>query len=177
MQLRFPESAIPEWAAKYVASQDMVEENALIAECDRVQETGYLDKPQLRKVARWKAPRSAGYMDRNEDGYIVEISRMAFAATEERSRIELLTLLDGVLWPTASVILHLCHREPYPILDFRALWSVGLDVPNQYTFAFWSKYVSFCREIQERTRFDMRTIDRALWQYSKDNQPRQMSTP
>ena len=30
---------------------------------------------------------------------------------EERLRIEILTLLDGVGWPTASVILHFYHKE------------------------------------------------------------------
>ena len=95
---------------------------------------------------------------------------MAFAATEERSRIELLTLLDGVSWPTASVILHLFHQDRYPLLDFRALWSIGLDVPSQYSFAFWWSYVEFCREVAQRNAIDMRTLDRALWQYSKENQ-------
>ncbi len=36
-----------------------------------------------------------------------------------------LRFLDGVEWPTASTILHFCGARPYPILDYRALWSLG----------------------------------------------------
>lgn len=71
----------------------------------------------------------------------------------------------------ASVILHLYHRERYPILDFRALWSLSVDVPAFYRFPFWWGYVEYCRELAERTGMDMRTLDRALWQYSRENQP------
>ena len=73
-------------------------------------------------------------------------------------------------WPTASVILHLFHRDPYPILDYRALWSVSLEVPGQYTFSFWWSYVEFCRSLAASAELDMRTLDRALWQFSKENQ-------
>ncbi len=39
-------------------------------------------------------------------------------------------MLDGVSWLIASVILHFCHSDPYPIIDFRSLWSVSLEVPS-----------------------------------------------
>jgi hypothetical protein len=81
-----------------------------------------------------------------------------------------LTLLDGVSWSTASVILHLFHRDPYPIHDFRALWSVSLAVPAQYSFGVWWPYVEFCRNLAASASADMRTLDKALWQYSKENQ-------
>jgi hypothetical protein len=80
-------------------------------------------------------------------------------------------LLDGVSWPTASVILHFCHPEPYPVLDYRALWAVGVDAPSAYTFELWWGYVQICREIARETGMDMRELDRALWQYAKENQP------
>jgi len=146
------------------------EESDLIDLKTEVQRVGYLNKSQLRLVARWKSPRSAGNVERNDDRYVKEITSWAFSAKDERSRIQVLTLLDGVLWPTASVVLHLFHKDSYPILDFRALWSVGSDVPKQYSFSFWWPYVLFCRELAQRNAVDMRTLDRALWQYSKENQ-------
>ena len=129
-----------------------------------------MKKDELRTIARWKALRSAGHVEDNPEEYVKEITKFAFKATTERARIEILTILDGVRWPTASVILHFFHRAPYPIMDFRALWSVSLLVPAQYSFAFWWPYVQFCRELSTRTGLDMRTLDRALWQYSKENQ-------
>jgi hypothetical protein len=117
-----------------------------------------------------EGPRSAGHVEDNPEEYVKEITEFAFRATTERARIKVLTSLDGVRWPTASVILHFCHRAAYPIMDFRALWSVSLPVPAQYSFTFWWPYVQFCRELSKRTGLDMGTLDRALWQYSKENQ-------
>ncbi len=105
-----------------------------------------MKKDELRLVSRWKATRSAGQMVRNTGDYVREITQYAFSATTERARIEILTLLDGVQWPTASVILLFFHRDPYPIIDFRALWTVSMEVPGQYNFEFWWQYVVFCRD-------------------------------
>jgi hypothetical protein len=167
MKVRFPVSQIKSWAQKYEYPR---EETSLLDLRSGVQEAGHITKDQLRMVARWKAPRSAGHIEGNTESYVKEITSWAFSANEDRSRIEVLTLLDGVLWPSASVILHLFHKEPYPILDYRALWSVGQEVPKQYSFSFWWSYVVFCRAVARRNSVDMRTLDRALWQYSKENQ-------
>ena len=170
MKLRFPESEIKEWAKKYEYPR---EETSLIDIRPDVQRAGFLTKEQLRLLARWKAPRSAGHVEKNNPEYVKEITSWSFSARGERSRIEVLTILDGVHWPSASVILHLYHEEKYPILDFRALWSIGVDMPNQYSFQFWWEYVQFCRAIAERNSIDMRMLDRALWQYSKEKQSAQ----
>ena len=131
-----------------------------------------LTRDELAKLAYWKAPRSAGHIQRNTEDYVREITGFALSARSERARIEVLTNLDGVGWPTASVVLHFFHQDPYPIMDFRALWSVSLEVPTQYDFDFWWEYVRFCRDIAQSSALDMRTLDRALWQYSKENQER-----
>lgn len=54
--------------------------------------------------------------------------------------------MSGVNIPTASVFLHFCHHDPYPILDFRELWSLGIDQRITYNFQIWWDYVKFCRE-------------------------------
>ena len=82
----------------------------------------------------------------------------------------MLTILDGVLWPTASVILHFFHSDRYPILDYRAIWSVDADDSFEYNLDNWLQYVTFCRKIADQASVDMRTLDKALWQFSKDNQ-------
>lgn len=167
MKLRFPESEIQAWANKYSYSRD---ETSLINLRPAIKNTGHLTKEQLRLTAHWKAPRSAGHIERNDEPHVKQITSWSFSTKEQRSKIEVLTLLDGVLWPSASAILHLFHQEPYPILDFRALWAVGLNAPKKYSFSFWWEYVEFCRSVAKRNLVDMRTLDRALWQYSKENQ-------
>ena len=92
---------------------------------------------QLRVLARWKTPRSAPRIARNEPELVREATRAALSTRSERLRIEVLMLLEGVSWPTASVILHFAHEEPYPILDTRALWSVGLRAAPPYRFEVW----------------------------------------
>ena len=169
MKLRFKETEIFQIAKKYEYPR---EETALMDLKKLVNSKGYLSKGQLHLVAKWKAPRSAGHVERNSDEYVKEITAFAFYARDERSRIESLTILDGVSWPTASVILHLFHKEHYPILDFRALWSVSMAVPQQYSYSLWWPYVEYCRGIAKRNNVDMRTLDRAMWQYSKENQKR-----
>jgi len=118
IKLRFSETEIEYWAQRY---EYPLEEILLINLRSRVQQAACLTKKQLKMVARWKAPRSAGHIEKNEEEYVKEITTWSLSAKEERSKIEVLTLLDGVQWPSASVILHLFHKEVYPILDFRAL--------------------------------------------------------
>jgi len=167
MQLRFNETEILAIAGRYPVADDEI-----LKLKPPVQKRGFLQKHDLEDIACWKAPRSAGHVRKNEDEYVRELTRFALWTTNERARIEVLTALTGVSWPTASVILHLFHREPYPILDFRALWSVSLEVPNQYSFDLWWPYVQFCRNVAQRNKVDMRTLDKALWQYSKEGQRR-----
>jgi hypothetical protein len=165
--LRFSKSELGFYAARY---QYPVQETTVLDLKGTVAKRGWLTKDDLRTVAQWKAPRAAGHIEDNPEEYVKEITAFALAATTERARIEVLTNLDGVRWPTASVILHFFHKEPYPIMDFRALWSVSLDVPVQYSFAYWWPYVESCRALSKETGLDMRTLDRALWQYSKEKQ-------
>jgi hypothetical protein len=115
-------------------------------------------------------------MESNQANYVQEVTSIALAAPSERVRIETLTILDGVSWPTASVILHFFHRSRYPILDFRALWSVKLKPPSQYGFDYWWSYVQYCRKLASANHVDMRTLDRALWQYSKERKPSQLKS-
>ena len=165
--LRFPEARIRQIAARYSYG---LHDRDLIALRSNVRRTGFLEKAELKKVAVWEAPRSAGHVEKNDPKFVQEVTRFALGSASERARVEALTLLDGVSWPTASVILHFYHRDRYPILDFRALWSAGFDEPVRYDFEFWWAFVSFSREIATRNQISMRVLDKALWQYSKEKQ-------
>lgn len=166
MKLRFSESKIQHWAERY---EPQSTETQFVKLKPKVQQRGYLTKKELQKVAHWKSPRSSGHVQKNDLDYIKDITSCAFTATSERTKIRVLSCLDGVGLPTASAILHLFHKDRYPILDFRAVWSIGVE-NYDYSFAFWWDYVSFCRVLADRNDVDMRTLDKALWQYSKENQ-------
>ena len=164
-QLRFLPKDIQYWADRYDYGDDAIEDIA-----PGVRRRKFLTKKEFLAVCRWKSPRSQPRCQTNSPGFVREVTRIALSAAEERLRIEVLTLLVGVSWPTASVILHFFHSDPYPILDVRALESLGVKGPVQYKFEFWRDYVHCCRQLSRRYKVTMRTLDRALWQYSKDNQ-------
>ncbi|MDB4285528.1 DUF2459 domain-containing protein [bacterium] len=166
-KLQFKEKDIHAIAARY---QYQAGEKKLASLKPFVRQRGFITKDELHEIAYWKAPRIAVHVEKNSKKYVSEVTRFALSTPEERARIEVLTCLNSVSWPTASVMLHFFHVDPYPILDFRALESIGVEVPSQYTFDFWWQYVKFCRAVARKNRVRMRTLDKALWQFSKEKQ-------
>jgi hypothetical protein len=167
-KLRFPSTEIPHWAERYsYTGEDRLMDRLAPATRDR----GYLRRNEFLALCRWKTPRTIRRCASNSTQQIRDATQLAFATSDERAKIGILRLLAGVDWPTASVLLHFCDRQPYPVLDFRALWSLGTEPPSSYSFAFWWAYTTFTRRLAESTGHTMRTIDRALWQYSKERQP------
>lgn len=139
-----------------------------------VRKRGHYTRDDFLTVGTWKSRRPQKRYAMNDEAFVVAVTRTALSSPHERLRIEVLTLLDGVSWPTASVLLYFGHSDPYPILDFRALWSLGVNVPTDaygfYDFPLWWEYTAFCRGLADECRVPMRVLDRALWQYSKENQ-------
>lgn len=174
--LRFDRSNIEELARKYTSNQSKKyrEAEARIVQITSpaTKKNRFYSKADFLEVCRWKSPRKMSYAKKNDEQFIHEVTTESLRTQDERQRITILTQLDGVLWPTASVLLHFGHIEPYPILDFRALWSLSISQPSTYKFSFWSDYVQICRKIAEEFGIQMRMLDRALWQFSKQNQPK-----
>ena len=168
--LKFPLSEMGELAGRYVEkNRDQPDEDKIEREVGpAVMQRGWYTKSEFLFVCRWKTPRTQSRCAQNDEEYIREITSIALASSNERLRIEALTLLEGVSWPTASVLLHFAHAERYPILDFRALESLGIPMPNDYDFRFWKNYVETCREVASKAGVTMRTLDRALWQHSSE---------
>lgn len=168
-ELRFPIAELRLWADRYDYADDAAAEAAGRAARAR----GWYSREEFLTVTNWKTPRSRRHHEANTERAIADGTRLALRTADERLRIGALTLLQGVEPPTASVLLHLAHADRYPILDLRALWATGLDVlPNNYSFLFWVAFTGFCRSVAHEARVDMRTLDRALWEYSEVNQPR-----
>ncbi|MBL8765499.1 MAG: hypothetical protein JNM07_14700 [Phycisphaerae bacterium] len=162
-QLRFPLDDIQRWAAEY---SDFERDVRPIEIGDAARRAGFLARSEFLILARWKSPRPGKRHEHNDDDMVREVTRFAFSTPNERLRLGALTLLSGVLERTASAILHLCHRDPYPLMDVRAFWSLGIDkVPANWA-AVWWEYTQECRAIAARAKVDMRTLDRALWAYS-----------
>ena len=176
MELRFPQQEIPRLAARYDDEMGERDRRLTAAITQDVFPSyvrkGFLTKEEFLTVCAWKTPRSRPRCESNDEGLIREVSALARTTKSERMRMRIWTLLAGVKWPTASVFLHFAFPDCYPILDFRALWSLKADVPAQYTFAFWSAYADFCRDLSRGAGVSMRVLDQALWKYSEIHQRR-----
>jgi len=162
-KLRLPISAIERWAERFSDASDSVIEKGIAPVARR---RGYLTREQFLRIAEWKTARSRPRCEKNDARFVEEVTRAALGSTDERFKIQALRLLEGVEWPTASVILHFCDRGRYPILDVRALWSAGLDAAPSYSFSMWREYTDFMRGVAADAGVSMRTLDKALWQYS-----------
>ena len=178
--LEFDHEKIGDLAQRYTAGQPQKEREAEAQITDvlgpAARKRGWFTKAEFLNLCEWKSPRTKSLCARNEEGYIIEVTKLALKTESERLRIEVLTLLDGVGWPTASVLLHFGYHDQYPILDFRALWSLNIPQPKvEYRFSFWWEYVTTCQELAKKLDVAMRELDRALWQYSLESQSRSPS--
>ncbi|MBI3734083.1 MAG: hypothetical protein HY259_11605 [Chloroflexi bacterium] len=171
---RFDRDKVAYFAARYMeimSAAERLEEEIIVDDvAPRARAAGYFTKEQFLKVCYWKTPRSRPHCEKNSAEYVREVTRIALSTPNEQLRIEALTLLQGVGWPTASVFLHFGYADLYPIMDYRALWSLNIEVPPYYDFAFWWSYTECCRVLAKDWQVTMRTLDRALWQYSYENQ-------
>ena len=119
-------------------------------------------------MCSWKTVRSRPKVAANTDAAVVDATRRALAAVDEPSRIAALLELEGVGVPTASTLLYFAFPDDYPILDIRALESLGMKSRSTYPVSFWLEYLETCRDLSRRAGVSIRTLDKALWQHSKE---------
>jgi len=128
-----------------------------------------LTKEVLIKVADWKAPRAKGYVDKNDPYYVEEVTRVSFTTKNEKLKLEVLTLLDGVDIRMASTILHFCFPDLYSVMDWRAweslrkLHKISGRIENAY--GCYKRYNDVCQEIAEQFHVSLKILDKALWQW------------
>lgn len=167
-ELQFNPSEITAFSARFKYGKPEMEHRIMEEIKPAVASRGYLTFEEFQAICEWKTERSKSRVAKNLPSEVEEISRVSLSTGVERLRIGALCMLEGVEYPTASVILHFLHPAPYPILDFRALESLGIQKPSVYTFDFWLQYVEVTRKIAKENGVDMRTLDKALWQWSSE---------
>jgi hypothetical protein len=163
--LAFAPSKIGELSSRYRDYDDEV-----VFEAGRRIAAGYFGVDELRTIFKWKTRgRGRSRLDRNSPTEVEDALRLALAARTERSAISVLRGLAGVDVPVASAIMTAVDPAHYTILDFRALFSLGVE-RSFNSVGFYLIYLDACRRIAQAASVDLRTLDRALWQYSKENQ-------
>jgi len=146
--LQLPEEHVRELAARYQYQDDHDAEHVI---GPAAKARGAFTKDEFIRLCRWKTPRSQSRARANSEEAIQEITRLALRIGDEELRVRSLTLLSGVEWPTASVILHFAHKDPYPILDYRALEALGVKQPSTSGWE-WTcgRSTAPCGNIQKR---------------------------
>lgn len=161
--LPFAHAEIAHWAKQYTYPGG---DGDVIAVGKRAKTAGYLTQPDFLVLARWKSQRPTKHYLKNTKEDVEQVTRFAFAVPNERLRLAGLTMLHGVGERTASAILHLCHPDPYPLMDVRAFGTLGLrKAPTNWAEVWWP-YTEACRKIAKEAKVSMRTLDQALWAYS-----------
>jgi len=160
---------VQRWAAAYTAKMGSVEPRLLAEVGPAVRARGFYEPGELAEVAGWKTQRSKSRIAGNSPDDVRDITALAFSAPE-RVQHRVLTLLDGVRVPTATALLAVVFPDRHTILDVRsteALARLGVwDGASGYR-----TYLDACRRLADGAGVDLRTLDRALWRWSKDGYP------
>ncbi|MDP9180998.1 MAG: hypothetical protein M3O21_04680 [Chloroflexota bacterium] len=145
---------------------------------------GFLSQEDLHDLALWKSERSAGNVRRNDRSFVEKLTRTALRLADDPELpasvpISVLTLLDGVRVPTASVILTVWHPDRYGIID-RNAWSALFNRPQVRTREFepreYDYYLQILRELADITRVTPREVDMALYRWWIEERERKTAT-
>jgi hypothetical protein len=164
-ELQFPVEEIDALARRFGPADDL----RRLALGAGARERGHYTRSEFIDICAWKTVRSRPRIAANTRSAVTAATRIALASgTGEPDRMEALLSLHGVGVPTASTLLYVAFPEDYPILDVRALQSLGVKPRSQYPVSFWLGYLEACRCLAHRQGISMRTLDKALWQHSKE---------
>ena len=124
-KLRFPLTQVEELAQRYAP-----DEIDLAALKPAVASRGCLTKADLRAVARWKARRAAGYIERNDDEYVQEISGLALAAKMEEAGFDVVfrkrfSKLGSLCWALSGHLLRRRKLRPGQMLWFDRILPIA----------------------------------------------------
>ena len=133
-----------------------------------VRARGHYTRDEFVEVCAWKTPRSRPRVAANTEAAVIDATSRALATADEATRFAAMLELHGVGAPTASTLLYVAFPDDYPILDVRALESLGVTNRSSYPISFWLEYLEACRTLARRNGVSIRTLDKALWQFSKE---------
>ncbi|MGH7244744.1 MAG: hypothetical protein ACREJD_15125 [Phycisphaerales bacterium] len=134
---------------------------------------GHLALNEFLAIATWKLASSGSTaFEQATEREVVEHSRAAFAAhQDDLTALHHLDQIRGIGFRAATAIMHITFPEHYPMLDQRAMRSLGLsqtqvdsliaDDANLRTY--WPEYAQACRTLAKTLDVTLRQLDRALW--------------
>jgi hypothetical protein len=162
-RLRFDPSQIPSLANRYDYESD---DGALNAGA-QIRRGRYARK-YLLEIFEWKTGgRGRSRLANNSDQEIADALKLAIVAKTDRAAVAVLTGLNGIAVPVASAVLTVIDPTRFTIIDFRALEALNVNEAN-LTIDFYLDYLEECRRVAQKHNVSLRTLDRAMWQWSKE---------
>jgi hypothetical protein len=120
----------------------------------------------VRIIFDWKTGgRGRSRLERNQPSEIREALEIATKARSARIAIGVLASLQGIEIPVASAILTMVDPTRFTIIDFRTLHALGIR-SQKASVDLYLGYLHYCRSLARKWKIDLRTLDRALWQWS-----------
>jgi hypothetical protein len=160
---------VAQWSRRYLAELPAVEVDLLDRVGPAVAARGHYERDEFLAVGRWKSPRPGKHLAANVDDDIVDLTGIALAAPI-RLQHRILTLLHGVQVPMATALLAVALPDRHTIFDIRgaeALERIGAwDGQGGYP-----AYRQASVRVATALGVSLRTLDRALWQWSKAGYP------
>ncbi len=158
---------VQQWCPRYSRTYD----SRVLEEIGpAVRARGRFTHEEFLEVCRWKSRRVSGLVARNSAVDVEQLTEVALAAPE-RLRHRVLTLLTGVGVPVASALLMVSDPEKFTVIDFRSIEALQAHGELVGPAPAYFPYVLLCRELADRVGTDLRSLDRALWQWSKAQSP------
>jgi hypothetical protein len=145
--LRFPADEIPQLAERFSYSKS---DDLCLAAGAAARARARYNRDELILICAWKTVRSKRRVASNSETAIELATGRAFRTRDEGKRMEALTELDGVGVPTGSALLYFAFPDDYPILDVRALESLGQKARTVYPINYWLEYLLACRRIVDQ---------------------------
>jgi len=160
-----------------LSTQEHVPTQELIDFLKTAKKRKYLEKEELEKICRWKSPRAIQLIKSNSEKDIFTTTKEAFATRSERSKMEILTRLNGVSYPMASAILMLLNPKRYGVIDIR-VWEMFYHLklvttnPKGTNFKWneWYRYLVLLRYYAKKYNVKARDIERTIFIVHKEFQ-------
>ena len=128
--------------------------------------SGHLDLEDLKSLGVWKNgnERLSSLFKRNT---CAEITRRTGEAYETH-HIEPIMKLYGFRsgFPMASTFMHFALDDEFPVIDRRALSTLGVPKETGISKRVWTLYCDKCRGWSDYYHVSRRDLDRALWQFN-----------
>ena len=161
---------IKNWALRYSKFDCDKDEWILEKIQTSLASNGHLDLTDLKSLGVWKngSERLSKCFAKNEPQKIRRQTHEAYQHQCIRPLRELYGFRTG--FPMVSSFMHFAFPMEFPVIDRRALATLGVDDNTTMSRHIWILYCDKCRVWTDRFHVSYRELDRALWQFNLEKE-------